>query len=196
MFFNITLQKYNQSPGLCNYINYHSLMFFIFGIASICVHGFTLLAALYCNLFKRDKSIIKKSIKLANVFFVLMLGIEAFVFLVWIYLFAVEFVDELCECIVCCCRCWRTVLPGGLTARLEPVQIIITIPEQQITNNELDGTNFTKTEATAECPICLDASPNHTWFTIAMCGHQFHRACIAATDKNACPLCRGRIWKK
>jgi hypothetical protein len=172
-FFNETIHVPDQ--GWCYFAIYHCSFFFIFGIATLFMLATTLLNALYCCFFRTDKKNVVLSVKLTVAFFAFAVGIEISMLAFWLYLITEK---------------------RGILNPVTPVlsDIVTELPSQESMTPEPDGeTSFSQTAD--ECPICLESTSSSPWFTLANCGHRFHRACIVATGKNACPLCRGRVWK-
>jgi hypothetical protein len=174
-FFNETI--YVPDQGWCYFAIYHSSFFYVFGTATLCMLGVTLLNALYCCAFDKDMDHVVYSIKLTAAFLVLAMGAEVFMLVFWLTLIVTDW------------GCWRHVCP------VVPV-FSTNLPTQESMVPEPDGAAFTQTNTSAECPICLESSSSSPWITLANCGHQFHHACIVAAGKNKCPLCRGRVWKE
>jgi len=172
-FFNETI--YVPDRGWCYFAVYHTSFFYIFGVATLFMLGATLLIALHCLIFRTDMQNVVYSLKLTVVFLAFAVGVEIFMLAFWLFLI--------------------TEKRGYCNREVYPLRDVVTeLPSQESMTPEPDG-ETSSSQTADECPICLESSSSSPWFTLANCGHQFHRACIVATGKNACPLCRGRVWK-
>ena len=173
-FFNETIHVPDQ--GWCYFAVYHCSFFYIFGIATLFMLGATLLIALHCLIFRTDTGNVVYSLKLTVAFLAFAVGVEIFVLAFWLFLL--------------------TEKRGYGHREVNPLSDVVTdlqVPSQESMTPEPDGeTSFSQTAD--ECPICLESTSSSPWFILANCGHRFHRACIVATGKNACPLCRGRVY--
>ena len=168
----IGLHIQTSTNSMCDYVNYHAAMLVICGIFTAVFLAMALLMVLL-SVREEDVSL---CLTLALSCFVLMLGFEAPIVLVYLLLLIVVLRAYVLKLIA---RCRSNAVGIMVEVVVEVVEVTtdvhIFIPDE-----------------TVECSICLE-SGGGPWFTTP-CKHPFHLTCINAWPKDTCPLCRGVMF--
>ena len=159
---------------MCDYVNYHAGMLVICGIFTAV---FLAMALLMVLLSMREEDVTFCLI-LALSCFVLMLGFEAPILLVYLLLLIVVLRAYVLKIIARC--------------RSNAVGIVVEVVVEAVVDVAVTtDVHIFIPDETVECSICLE-SGGGPWFT-TQCKHPFHLTCINAWPKDTCPLCRGVI---
>jgi hypothetical protein len=167
-----------ESRALCEYLNYHLVMFVLCGsmsFALMCV-VLVLIIRFGRNMTPEQEVIIELFTKKAFVFCIMALGLEGAVALCYVIFFCLVIFTTMH---ICFREIWLLVVRTvRFSARRR--NVIVSAPDTihivVISNS---------------CPICLETDDG-PWYTTP-CGHTFHIACIDKWRRETCPLCRGRV---
>ena len=169
---NVTLIANNilvESGGMCDYINYHVFMLVFCGIISV---GLLLVAGvlLLCCSERLDSRLVENCLKWSFIVSIHSLGFEGALLCLYLTVAlacGLQFMHIL----------WSSSRRNAVVSvsTQEPPPTIVTI-NTQVNSDEV-------------CSICLESTDDQ-WISLKVCGHVFHKACIAKWRQSTCPLCR------
>jgi hypothetical protein len=180
------------TDDLCNYANYHAIMFVVFGI--MLVISLVMTALLYvCNGCTVTDSV-ERCAKITVLYLFLAFGLESvlvFAYVVMAVLFVcVPVRDVLAGCFP---RRVAGVVPIPIPPPVVEVAAIIieTAPPPEFIDIVVEFPAYEE-ESSTECTICLDLIGSSPLLE-TNCGHKFHLACIVKWSNNTCPNCRAPL---
>jgi hypothetical protein len=171
---------------MCDYVNYHIVMFVACGLLSMCLACAALALKAYhgSNPTPQQEDSVEACSQWALTALVLTFGFEGALIL----FYAIGFVTiagmvaylgfvELHQIAMHAARL--------LSRRSNTIASTVVEEEAKMSPAPV------ATGAQATCPICLETDTG-PWLT-TRCGHVFHRTCIRRWQKDTCPMCREHV---
>ena len=187
-FISATVET--ESASLCDFLNYHMVVFVMFVSVSAILLFISVVSIVYHgpNATPQQIDSIERCTRWAMVMLLLSFGVDGafvvFYFICFILVFAttiyVSF-HSLQEVVVATAR---VAVSSATRAICRRSNLVVDSSESGVQIVILN----------TSCPICLETD-NGPWHTTP-CGHVFHPACINRWERDTCPLCRAAIERR